>query len=314
MFKTDSIDYIALFPGRESFYQEVDLSFYYEFAVARRIFDMASSHVGENLISVLKDKPDNKKGFFTTALITYCYSVYEVTKSIIGSAVAAAGFSQGEFTALVAAGAIDFHDVLDLVYNLDKILQDENTILNGTMLRAIEIDKDVLRECCDIVDPFNKLVDIGVHISPDQNIISGDKDSAEAVSKLVKDRGARWIISLNSQGAFHSPLCRNVIAKSENIFNEFLFKNTQIPVYSCCDGLKSKIGDVIKDKISRQIAEPIRWDILVAGIMQLNPDIALELGPGCMVSGNTRLASNNQLKLQWINHPKDLYDIAKGGN
>lgn len=299
--------YIAAFPGRDAFYKGLSKSFYNEYLIVRSIFEEADTFLGENLEKISYENPQARPELHTVCLITHCYAIYNVISQIIGKPVGAIGFSHGEFTALTAAGSINFPQVLELVYRLEKLLNEFTDITRGRMVRIVGLDVEELEGCCRHVDGKGQNVSVAIYLSDNQNIISGEDSAVEEVTSLAKKKGARWAIRLDSTGAFHSPLCREALSKSEAIFDEYCFSDSMFPVYSCVDGKGSVTGADLKTKLSVQIAEPVKWNKIITNIKGSNITKLLELGPGCTVSGNTRLVDSN-MDCIWINSTRNLLE------
>ena len=298
--------YSIAFPARDAFYHGLSREFYDEFSEFRNIFDLASTYFSENLYEIAYVNPDKNSNLHTVCLIVHCIALYQLLLSHCKKEpYAAFGFSQGEFAAISAANSLPFPNVLKLVYELELLLNGNTEIKQGIMVRIMGLDRKDLEECCHWIDPEGKNIALSIFYSQDQNVVSGRKDKIDEVSKLAKQKGARWVIPLNGGGAFHSPLCRNIIINSRQIFNKFYFTNSQFAVFSCVDGKMSMDGNIIKEKLSKQIAMPIVWDRLIMNQKEYGSRCILELGPGCTISGNTRIIDDT-IKCIWINDLNDF--------
>ena len=221
---------------------------------------------------------------------------------------AAIGFSQGEFAAVSAAGSLTFPGVLKLVYELELLLINDSAIKNGSMVRVMELDREILRECCSSVDPDGESIILSITYSNDQNVVSGKSDKIKELSKLAKEKGARWVIPLDGGGAFHSPLCRDILFTSRRIFDKYQFQDPEYAVFSCVDGNMTMDAKSVKEKLSQQIAMPILWDTLIKNQREHGNNCILELGPGCTISGNTRIIDDS-ITCKWINDMSDFKNI-----
>jgi len=301
-------NYSIAFPARDAFYHGLSTKFYDEFSEFRHVFNEASNYMSENLYEVAYKNPTLKPELHTVCLITHCIGLYKLLLLHIKKPHAAIGFSQGEFAAISAVRSVPFPKVLSLVYELELLLTNDTRIRNGFMVRVIGLDREILKECCNSVDPNGENIAISITYSNDQNVVSGDRDKIKELSKLANEKGARWVIPLDGGGAFHSPLCRDILENAGHIFDRYKFLDAEYAVFSCVDGKKSIVGKSIKKKLSQQIAMPIVWDSLIRNQKEYGSYSILELGPGCTISGNTRLIDDT-ITCKWINDMNDFENI-----
>lgn len=302
--------YAVAFPARDTFSQGLSSSFYDEYIQFREIYNAASQCIGEDLHEISYRNNTVKPELHTVCLITHCYALYQLFRSNIKKPDAVIGFSQGEFTAAAVAESLDFLSILQLVYRLEKIIVNSPKVTDGRMARVVELDREILLKCCEEADPGRKELSVAILFSKDQNVVSGSSGAVERVGRLAKQNGARWVLSLGNGGAFHSPLCKEILNQSTPIFEEYDFRDTEIPVYSCIDGCGSRVGTVIRKKLSNQIAGSIVWDCLIHNLTEQGIDTIIELGPGCSISGNTRIVEP-AVKCNWVNNIQDLESILK---
>ena len=302
--------YSIAFPARDAFYHGLSKEFYNEFYEFRHTFDEASDFMNEDIYEVAYVNPKMKPELHTVCLITHCMALYKVLLLHIERPHAAIGFSQGEFAAVTAAGSVSFPEVLKLVYELELLLINDTAISNGSMVRVMELDREILRECCNSIDPNEDSITLSITYSNDQNVVSGRSEKIREISRLAKEKGARWVIPLDGSGAFHSPLCRNILHASKQIFDQYQFHDADYAVSSCVDGNMSMDGENIKAKLSQQIAMPILWDALIRNQKEYGSNCILELGSGCTISGNTRIIDDS-ITCKWISNMNDFKEVIK---
>jgi len=301
--------YSIAFPARDAFYHGLSREFYDEFSEFKNVFDSASEFMKENLYEVAYENTKVKSELHTACLITHCMALYRLLLLHIKKPHAAIGFSQGEFAAVSAVGAASFPEILKLVYELELLLINDRDIKNGSMVRVMELDREKLRECCQVVDPEGENIALSITYSQDQNVVSGRTEKIKELSILAKEKGARWIIPLDG-GAFHSPLCKGAMKKARPIFDKYQFQDAEYGVFSCLDGEMATDGDAIKNKLSKQIAMPIAWDTLIKNQKAYGNKFILELGTGCTISGNTRIVDDT-ITCKWINDLSDFKALIK---
>ena len=169
---------------------------------------------------------------------------------------AVAGHSLGEFSALVAAGAVAFPDALRLVSERALAMQEAADGQPGTMAAVIGLDDALIEEACaaitSVVVPAN-------YNSPGQLVISGSEEGIEEATRVLTDLGARRVLPLPVGGAFHSPLMEPAREKLKAAIEATRFRPPGCAIYQNVDGLASVDPDEIKEKLIRQLTAPVRW-------------------------------------------------------
>lgn len=310
--RKSGVRYSVVFPGREAFYKEFDINFYNNFELVRDIYGVVSEEFKRDFykFTFIEKDTKNSSAWSTIYLITYCYSIYSLLKVNGFVASAFAGYSQGEFTAVAAANCLKLTDTLKLVRKLEQYILEDEVILMGKMARVVGLSRDKLIKCCNEVNcktnERRKSVDISIYLSEDQNIISGSCDAIEHAQYLIKQSGARWVIPLDTGGAYHCNLCSNLEKKSKDVFDEINFLDVDTPIYTCSTGTKSNNGNEIKNRLSRQVSNAMHWNLVIDGFYKQGINMVIEIGPGCTVSGNSRII-NNDMEYLWITTLND-YD------
>lgn len=297
------INAAAAFPGREAAKKNFDGGFYRADASVRGVWQQAEDCIGERLAQRCFSEKHLPKRLEMAALLTHCLSIYRFFSSRFGGPSAFLGFSQGEFTALTAAGVLPFPQVLRLLLRLESRL----ALPAGEecMYRIVDFPVQQLEKCCRQADPDGESLCVGAFLSETQNILSGRKERVLSAAALAKKCGARWAIRLDGERAYHSPLCRRIQEESAEDFAEMQVSAPAAPVYSCVDGMPSEDGNALRDKLSRQIASPILWQKLIRRLAESGIRELYEFGPGCTVSGNARLA-DGRMNCRWIGRPEDI--------
>jgi len=292
------------FPGREAVSKRMDSSFYQNYKEVRRLFEEAEDYIKKDITKMCYNSSSIPAEWQTLCLITHCYGIYKVFIDRYGLPDAVAGYSQGEFTACTAAGVFSFPEILELILKLETILQEENKKAE-CMYRFIDIDTSLLKEICTLVDETGNYVCISSYISDSQTIVSGSRKHVDKVIDLARKYGVRWVIDLKTEVAFHSPLCNTIRDKAEVYFIKQKLYQATCPVYSCLDGKKSIVNTIICRKLSKQINHPIQWRTIVKNMVDSGLITMYELGPGCTVSSNSRIA-DDRLHCRWIGSSNEL--------
>ncbi len=293
----------AAFPGREAAGKGFEDEFYKRDPLIRSIWRSAEEFTGERLTEMCFGRGALPARLAMTALLTHGYSIYMYLEARYGKPPAYLGFSQGEFTALTAAGVFSFPDVLRLLASLEERLAD--TAEEECMYRIVDLSPEQLASCCRMVDPTGERVCISAYLSDSQNIVSGHDAYVRKTVRLAKQNGARWAIRLPVGRAFHSPLSRRIQELVNGDFLKMGVSDAAAPVYSCLDGASSTDGIILREKLSRQIAAPLQWQTLIRNLADSGISSLWEIGPGCTVSGNARLA-DDRITGRWIGTPEDI--------
>lgn len=193
-----------------------------------------------------------------------------------------AGHSLGEFSALVAAGAMDFEEGLRLVSIRAQAMQKACEMCPGTMAAVISLPAEkveqICKECEGIVVAANYNSDV-------QIVISGEKEAVEAACVKMKEAGARRALVLPVGGAFHSPLMEPARAELAEGIEKAIFRTPICPVYQNVTAKPSTDPAEIKANLLAQLTSPVRWTQSVKNMMEDGADHFTELGPGAVLQG-----------------------------
>jgi [acyl-carrier-protein] S-malonyltransferase len=202
--------------------------------------------------------------------------------------VAVAGHSLGEYSALVAAGALDFADALRLVRRRGELMQEAVPVGKGAMAAIIGLDPETIAAVA--ADASQGEVCAVANLNgPAQTVIAGDKGAIDRAVALAKERGARKATLLAVSAPFHSPLMRPAREGMTPLLAATTFKDPQVPVVTNVDAAPVTTGEAARDALVRQIDNPVRW---VESVLRMENDFGVqtfvEVGPGNVLSGLTR--------------------------
>lgn len=197
--------------------------------------------------------------------------------------VVGAGHSLGEFTAYVAAGALDFADAIRLVRRRGELMGQAGTVRPGTMAALIGLDPEAVGEVCDNVE--GGIVVPANFNAPGQIVISGDVESVEAARERALEAGARRAVQLNVSGAFHSPLMADAREGLARALEGVAVRDPRFPVVA--NAAASPVDDAERatELLVEQLTSPVRWVECVESMRAVGPDTWLEVGPGSVLSG-----------------------------
>ena len=280
-----------VFPGQGS--QSVGMmAAYGDSPIIRQTFDEASATLGQDLWQMVADGPAellsqtvNTQPLMLTAAIA-AYRLWLEKGGKLPSVVA--GHSLGEYSALVAAGVIDFKDAVPLVRLRATAMQEAVPIGTGAMAAILNLDDDKIREACveaeakigngEVAEPVN-------FNGPGQTVIAGNKAAIEAACEGCKARGAKRAVILPVSAPFHSSLIRPAADRLAARLAELDFRAPTIPVINNVDVAIENDPERIKDALIRQAYSPVRWVETMQKIATMDVTTVAECGPGKVLAG-----------------------------
>ena len=283
-----------VFPGQGS--QSVGMmTAYGDSAVVRATFDEASATLGQDLWQLVAEGPAdalsqtvNTQPLMLTAAIA-AYRLWLEKGGKLPSVVA--GHSLGEYSALVAAGVIDFKDAVPLVRLRATAMQEAVPVGTGAMAAILNLDDEKILEACAeavaeigsgaVVEPVN-------FNAPGQTVIAGSKAAVERACEGCKARGAKRAVLLPVSAPFHSSLIRPAADKLAARLAELSFSTPKIPVINNVDVAIENDSEKIKDALIRQAFSPVRWVETIQKIASLDLVTVAECGPGKVLAGLTK--------------------------
>ena len=272
-----------IFPGQGSQFPGMGKALYERSAEAREMMDKANEILGFPITDIMfGEDAEALKATRVTQPAIFLHSVVLARCSGLEAPAMVAGHSLGEFSALAAAGAMDFEDALRLVAVRASAMQKCCEQVPGTMAAVIKLPTETIEEICascsGIVVPAN-------YNSDGQIVISGEAEAiAEACAKM-KEAGAKRALPLPVSGAFHSPLMEPARLELAEAIDKTPFREPVCPVYQNVTALPSTDPEVIKDNLLRQLTSPVRWTQTVQNMVADGADSFLEIGPGTVLQG-----------------------------
>ncbi|MEW5800311.1 MAG: ACP S-malonyltransferase [Bacteroidota bacterium] len=274
-----------IFPGQGSQYVGMGKDLYGQFPEAKRFFDEADSALGFSLSNICFNGPEEDlKQTKNTQPAIFLHSVALWTVLKPTDAAMVAGHSLGEYSALVAAGAISFADAIKLVRLRGELMQKAGEENPGTMAAVVGLDSNIVVEVCaaassaGIVQPAN-------FNSPGQIVISGSVTGVRKAMELAKERGAKLVKELVVSGAFHSPLMQSAKGKLKEALDKTKIHDAKIPVYANVTAKPVIKADEIRTLLFEQVTSPVRWEESVVNMAANGATKFVEVGPGKVLQG-----------------------------
>ncbi|WAA10672.1 ACP S-malonyltransferase [Fervidibacillus albus] len=255
------------------------------------VFRQADEVLGEKLSKLIFDGPQKELTLTTNAqpaLLTVCTAILRAVQqhSIFPDYVA--GHSLGEYSALVANGALTFEDAVKIVRMRGESMEKALPHGQGTMAAILGMDRETLREITGEVSRFGDSVQLANINCPGQIVISGTKTGVDKACEIAKEKGARRTIPLEVSGPFHSVLMEPAAKRMKTVLERYELKDTKIPVISNVTAEPVTSGDDMKRLLIKQITSPVLWEDSVRKLIQLGVTTFVEIGPGKVLTGLIR--------------------------
>jgi [acyl-carrier-protein] S-malonyltransferase len=264
---------------------------------ARRIFRQADEVLGFPLSRLCFEGPaDELEDTINAqpAILTVSLAALEALKERwhqVGNAVSPhllAGHSLGEFTALVAAGSLEFSDALELVRERGRLMKEVGAERPGGMAAVIGLDSAELAEVCAAASAEGGIVVVANDNCPGQTVISGEIAALERAMALAVSRGAKKAVRLGISIASHSPLMERAAQELSQRVNSISFRDPGTPIVSNLTGKVVTSVDDIKRNVGQHMVRPVNWTGSVIEMVDHNVGTFLEIGPGQVLSGLIR--------------------------
>ena len=275
-----------IFPGQGSQFSGMGKDLYDGSAQAKALFQKADEILGFDISEIMFSGTDEQlKETKVTQPAVFLHSVISALCLPDFRPDMVAGHSLGEFSALAAAGAIEFEDALRLVAIRAQQMQLCCDKVPGTMAAIIGLEDKVVEDICakaeGLVIPANYNCD-------GQVVVSGEKAAVEAACAQFLEAGAKRALPLSVSGAFHSPLMEPARAKLGEAIEATAFKAPSCPVYQNVTAKAETNPAAIKDNLLKQLTSPVRWTQTIRNMRADGAEEFIELGPGTVLQGLLR--------------------------
>lgn len=297
-----------LFPGQGSQYVGMAKDLFDNSVEAKEMIRTADEAVGANLSYIMFNGPEEqlKQTDFTQPAI-FLHSV--VLTSLIRTLRpdAAAGHSLGEYSALVAAGAIQFYEAIKLVRQRGLAMQYAGEVMKGTMAAIVGLKPQIVEQLCADASSAG-IVQCANFNSPGQIVISGSVDGVKKAMELCKANGAKLVKELVVSGAFHSPLMEPAKEKLQEALNSTNFYDARFPVYANVTAKPVSEKNEIKKLLFEQLTSPVRWEETIQNMISDGIEEFYEIGPGKVLQGLVKRI-NPDVKVFGIDKYEDVYQF-----
>ncbi len=300
-----------VFPGQGSQSTGMGLDLYNSYPSAKEVFDEADASLGFPLSHLCFEGPDeeltkthNVQPAILVVGIACLKALEEATIVNFPSPTFVAGHSLGEYTALVAAGALSLADAVSLVRERGRLMYEAGLKNPGSMLAVIGLDEETVKNIS-----FHSGTEISNLNCPGQIVMSGAIEALAKANELAKTRGARALIPLKVSGAFHSALMEPIIAEFSKIVSSFEFRPPVVPIIANVTARPLTDVEPIKEELVKQLRNCIQWQGSVEYMMHNGVTTFYEIGPGRVLSGLIRRI-NSELQIFNISGIEDIAQLA----
>ena len=276
-----------VFPGQGAQFVGMGKDLYESNALAKELFDKADEILGFKITDIMFAGTDEQlKETKVTQPAVFLHSVIQAL--CLGEAFnpdMVAGHSLGEFSALVASGALSFEDGLKLVAARANAMQKACEANLGTMAAIIGLSDEKVEEVCASVSTNNNIVVAANYNCPGQLVISGNIDAVNKACEKMKEAGAKRALPLKVGGAFHSPLMQPAKDELQAAIEKTTFKMPKCPVYQNVDAKAHTDATEIKSNLIAQLTSSVRWTASVQAMIAAGANDFTECGPGTALQG-----------------------------
>ena len=273
-----------IFPGQGAQFTGMGKDLYEKSSLAKKLFQQANDVLGFDISDIMfHGSADDLKQTRVTQPAVFLHSVILAKLLDNFNPDMVAGHSLGEFSALVAAGGLQFEDGLLLVYKRALAMQKACELQPSTMAAVLGLEDAAVEEACAAVQ--GEVVVAANYNCPGQLVISGSFDGVAKAGELLKEKGAKRVLPLQVGGAFHSPLMEPAREELQEAILKTLFNEPRCPIYQNVNALPATDTDTIKQNLIVQLTAPVRWTQTVQHMAADGAIEFIECGPGKVLQG-----------------------------
>jgi len=282
-----------VFPGQGAQYPGMGKDLYENSGKARELFEKANDILGFRITDLMFDGTiDDLKQTKVTQPAIFLHSVLLAGTLEDFSPEMVAGHSLGEFSALVANGALSFEDGLVLVSKRAIAMQKACDLESSTMAAIVGLDDQVVEEVCNSIE---EVVVPANFNCPGQLVISGSIAGIDKACQLLTERGAKRALKLVVGGAFHSPLMEPARGELALAIKNSAFRNPVCPVYQNVSAKPETDPEKIRENLIAQLTSPVRWTQTIQNMIADGATLFTEIGPGKVLQGLIKKVNRDAL-------------------
>jgi len=272
------------------------------------IFKKADEKLETSLSSLIFNGPQDALTLTVNAqpaLLTTSIAILEKFKEADIVPDYVAGHSLGEYSALVAAGALRFEDAVYAVRKRGEFMEEAVPAGQGTMAAVLGMDSEALDLITTQITNNGNPVQLANINCPGQIVISGSAEGVKIASETAKEKGAKRVIPLEVSGPFHSSLMKPAAEKLREVLDQLEIRDAKVPVIANVTADQLTDAEVIKGKLIEQLYSPVLWQASVSAMIELGVDTFIEIGPGKVLSGLIKKV-NRRVRTYAVNDEESL--------
>ncbi|MDW7711022.1 MAG: ACP S-malonyltransferase [Deferrisomatales bacterium] len=283
---------VFVFPGQGSQYVGMGRAMAEAFPAARRTLAEADEALGRSLTSLLFEGPDDELRLTWNtqpAILAVSVACLRALEEETGIRPAmAAGHSLGEYSALVASGALGFGDALRVVEQRGRFMQEAVPLGTGSMAAILGLEADRVRSICAEVTRDGAVVEMANDNSPGQAVISGHVAAVEEASRRMKEAGAKRAVPLPVSAPFHCSLMAPAGERLAAVLEGVAVSAPRFPVVANVDALPHGDPAQVRSRLVQQVSRPVRWQDCVRALAAAGASRFVEVGPNKVLAGLMR--------------------------
>lgn len=276
-----------MFPGQGSQSVGMGQDLFDQHEEVRKLYQTANNVLHKDLIQLMFQGPTEtltETENAQPALLLNSIAAFTLLQAENVQSVMAIGHSLGEYSALVAAGALTLEEALPLVATRGRLMEEAFPKGKGTMAAVLGMTEEAIKETLTEISK-DEVVDIANLNCPGQIVISGSRTGIEQAEVLLKAAGARRVLPLNVSGPFHSRLMKPANEEFANSLNQVTINDATIPVYANVTGGPVTEKDEVKRLLIEQLYSPVRFEESIRKMIDAGIDAFVEVGTGNVLCG-----------------------------
>jgi [acyl-carrier-protein] S-malonyltransferase len=301
-----------VFPGQGSQSVGMGRAFHDTDPDVRAVYEAASSVLGYDVAALCFDGPAerlNLTEFTQPALLVASLAAWKALEPAGLTALAVAGHSLGEYSAICAAGGLSFSDAVSIVQKRGRYMAEAVPAGSGLVAALIGLSVDVVTDICREAAPYGVVAPANFNC-PGQVVIAGDKAAVERAIDAGKARGCRKAIPLPVSVPVHTPLMQKAAERLAKEFASVEWKDLRVPLVNNAEAMALRTADEVRASLVRQLPSSVRWEESVMTMTQLGVTTFVEVGPGTVLTGLIKRIAPEARTLN-VTDPKSLEAAVK---